>query len=81
LEDALKEEEAVLVYEAEKTISQGQPWSKLLRHLGSHLRAFEHGEDLDPNSGLHHLAHARYDLGILMSYGLTHPEFDDRKAG
>jgi len=30
-----------------------------------HLMAWWEGEDIDPDSGLHHLAHARAGLGVI----------------
>jgi len=43
-----------------------------------HLTAWWAGEDLDPESGLHHLAHAACCLMFLLEYTQTHTELDDR---
>jgi len=43
-----------------------------------HLNAWHSGEDLDPESGMSHLAHAATQLMILMIHTLEHPEVDDR---
>lgn len=43
-----------------------------------HLLAWQAREDLDPESGLHHLAHARADLGMLLELVLTGHGNDDR---
>lgn len=43
-----------------------------------HLNAFWSGEDIDPDSGLPHLAHATTQLMILMIHMQEHPEMDDR---
>lgn len=56
----------------------GMEWSRLLDAALRHLTAWNEGEDLDPESGLNHLAHARCCLGFLIEYqerGLGH---DDR---
>lgn len=80
MKQAQEEDRKVFLYEAEKLLSRGQPWSHHFNKVASHLQAFQHGEDLDPQSGLHHLAHARHHLSLLIHYGLSHPEFDDRKV-
>jgi hypothetical protein len=43
-----------------------------------HAWAFWGGETYDPESGLHHLAHAVFHCFSLIEYGVIHPEFDDR---
>ena len=43
-----------------------------------HLLVFNEGEDLDPESGLSHLAHALCQLMFLVETAKTHPELDDR---
>jgi hypothetical protein len=49
-------------------------WSAILRHL----TAWYEGEDLDPESGLSHLAHACASILILLHYALTQTGDDDR---
>ena len=44
-----------------------------------HLFAWHNGEDIDPDSGLPHLAHATSQLMILMSHSKNHPEMDNRR--
>lgn len=53
-------------------------WSLSYGAAQRHLRAFWRGEDLDPESGLNHLAHACFHLLALMEFQKTHPELDDR---
>lgn len=48
--------------------------SAVLRHIFAFLR----GEDLDPETGIHHLAHARCGLAFVLEYTQTRPEKDDR---
>ena len=45
-----------------------------------HLFAWHSGEDIDPDSGLPHLAHATSQLMILMSHSKNHPEMDNRRT-
>ena len=51
------------------------------RHYGSiqrHLTAWNDGEDLDPESGLPHLAHAMTQLMILLQVVKEAPDCDNR---
>lgn len=57
---------------------KGLRWGRVFAAVMRHLWAFWQGEDLDPESGLPHLAHAAWGLFTLMEYGVTHPELDDR---
>ena len=57
-----------------KGISWSRPFAALMRHAWSWFR----GEDIDPESGLSHLAHASWNCFTLMNYTKTHPEFDNR---
>lgn len=57
---------------------QGMKWRRVYGAVQRHLNAFWGGEDIDPESGIHHLAHAAFGLLTLMEYGKTHPEHDDR---
>lgn len=76
------EEAKVLAYGAEKYNARnweaGFDWSRAYGALLRHLFAFWQGEDIDPESGLHHLAHARCELDFLFEFTRTHKEFDDR---
>ena len=60
---------------------RGYDWSLSYGALQRHLNAFWRGEDLDPETGLTHLAHAGFHVLALLVY-LVHPdaygEFDDR---
>ena len=79
---ALLEEAQVLAFGAEKYDThnwrQGLPWSRLISAILRHVTAFNAGEDFDPETGLHHMAHARVSCGFLIEYMATHPELDDR---
>ena len=81
---ALMEEARVLGFGVEKygahNWRQGLEWQRLIDAALRHILAFNNGKDLDPETGLHHLAHARCSLGFLIEYGITHPELDNRHA-
>lgn len=57
---------------------KGMKWSRLLSSSLRHITAFNEGEDLDPESGINHLAHAACGLMFLLEYYTTHKELDDR---
>jgi hypothetical protein len=55
-------------------IAQSRVFAALLRHLFAWLK----GEDLDAETGLHHLAHASCELMFLTNNALVRPDLDDR---
>lgn len=57
---------------------KGMDWSRLYGACLRHLFAWWNGEDIDPESGRNHLAHAACDLVFLLEFLETHPELDDR---
>jgi hypothetical protein len=57
---------------------RGYAWSLSYEAAFRHLAAFVEGEDLDPESGLPHLAHATFHLLALLVFMVEHPELDDR---
>ena len=59
---------------------QGYPWSWSYDALGRHLAAFWSGQEIDPESGRHHLAHAAFHLASLYTYSENsrYLEHDDR---
>jgi hypothetical protein len=56
----------------------GMEWSRLLDATGRHLFAFSHGEDIDSDSKLNHLYHAKANLGMLIYYYEKKLGKDDR---
>ena len=52
--------------------------SRLLSACFRHILAYNEGEDIDPESGLPHLAHASCCLMFAFESLITHPELDDR---
>lgn len=59
---------------------KGYPWSWSYAALLRHLYAWWNGEDTDPESGLPHLAHARWHTGILLEFAQYGLGVDDRPA-
>lgn len=56
----------------------GFAWSRLYDALLRHIVAFIEGEDLDPESGFSHLAHAGCCLLFLLTLIKERPDLDDR---
>lgn len=59
---------------------RGYDWSLSYDAMQRHLHAFWSGEDLDPESGLPHLAHAGWHCLALLFFMRQHPGLDDRPA-
>lgn len=57
---------------------KGMNWRKCLASLMRHTNAFNRGEDLDPESGLPHMAHVAVNAMFLLEYMRTNKELDDR---
>lgn len=79
-------EEAMVMGYGEKKYGRdnwrgGMAWMRLIDASLRHILAFKEGEDFDPETKLHHLAHARCCLAFLIEYYTTHPELDDRPRG
>lgn len=68
----LEETAGVLAFGANKYSAnrwrQGMEWQRLLDAALRHVNAFNDGEDLDPESGLSHLAHASCCMAFLITY-------------
>ncbi len=58
--------------------AKGMAWSVPFGCAMRHLAAWQRGEELDPESGLPHLAHAMCNLRMLTLYATQYPEGDDR---
>ncbi|MDE2103240.1 MAG: hypothetical protein KGL39_38695 [Patescibacteria group bacterium] len=58
--------------------AKGMAWSVPLGCILRHLAAWQRGEDLDPESGLPHLAHISCNLRMLTLYAKTYQAGDDR---
>jgi hypothetical protein len=53
-------------------------WTRHYCSIQRHLNAWIDGEDLDPESGMPHLAHATTQLMILLQLTKDAPQCDDR---
>jgi hypothetical protein len=80
--DALKETAAVFTFGANKYAAnnwmQVTPHSRYVAALFRHLNAWQGGEDRDPETGLHHLAHVATNALFLLTFGLRKTPGDDR---
>lgn len=80
--EALLAEAAVLRHGASKygphNWRKGIAYSRIIDAALRHITAWIGGEDLDAESGLPHLAHARCCLGFLIAYEVSGPRNDDR---
>lgn len=60
---------------------KGYSWRLSYGALQRHIQSFWSGEELDPESGLPHLAHAAWHTMVLYTFSNNRPrygEFDDR---
>ena len=73
---------AVLTFGAKKygpnTYRRGLRWSRYVGAALRHIWTWYGGETNDPESGLHHLAHAVCCLLFLLDFEDIRPKFDDR---
>jgi hypothetical protein len=80
--EAMNQTAAVLKFGAikyaEHNWRKGFAWSRPLAAAMRHITAFNDGEDIDPESGLSHLAHAQCCIMFLLEFQKTHPHLDDR---
>lgn len=56
---------------------KGFKWTRLISAALRHIMAFSMGEDMDPESGLNHLAHASACLFMLLAL-FSKKDLDDR---
>ncbi len=57
---------------------KGMPWGKIFAAFCRHSGQWYDGEDMDKESGMHHLGHALWQLFGLRWYEQYTPKFDDR---
>lgn len=80
--EAMNQTAAVLKFGAikyaEHNWRKGFQWSRPLAAAMRHITAFNDGEDIDPESGLSHMAHAACCIMFILEFQKTHPELDDR---
>lgn len=65
-------------YEPNNWLNGGMDYSKMLASLKRHIAAFELGEDIDPETGCHHMAQAAWNALGIVTYSKYFPENDDR---
>lgn len=58
--------------------ARGMRWGRVFAAAMRHAWAWARGEDLDPESGLPHLAHAAWSLITLLEFGRMKVGTDDR---
>lgn len=79
---AIEQLAAVLTFGARKYAAHnwrnGLEYSRLVAAALRHIHAFNDGEDLDPESGLPHAAHAMCCLMFLLGTMKHRPDMDDR---
>jgi len=82
---ALEEVAKVMTYGAKKYASynwmSGFDWTRLSDAAMRHINAFNAGKDIDPESGLSHLAHAACCVMMLFDTTKLYPERDNRWYG
>lgn len=66
---------------AERNWEGGYEWGKSIAAIERHIQLFKAGEDIDPESGLPHLAHARWHTGTLLAFMVRGIGVDDRAKG
>ena len=80
----LKQVAEILTYGADKygpdNWREGKPIAHSRHYAGiqRHLMAYWSGEDLDPETGKSHLAHAACGILFFLELSQSHPELDDR---
>lgn len=83
--DFLEEVASVLTFGAKKYAAHnwrgGIAYSRLIAAAYRHLGAINRGEDIDPESGLPHVAHLGCCVMFLSSMMRVKPELDDRYKG
>jgi len=57
---------------------KGMKWGRIYGALERHAEKWIQGEQLDIESGLHHLAHAAWQCIVLYEYSFSKRELDDR---
>lgn len=63
---------------APRNWEKGMPWSEVLQSLERHTLRFKEGEDIDPETGLLHVAQIAANAMFLTEYYKIYPEGDNR---
>ena len=79
---ALEEVAKTLAYGSEKyeehNWRKGLGWSRCMGSCLRHIFLWMKGQDIDQESGLHHIAHAACNLLFIMEWVITDTGTDDR---
>lgn len=65
---------------ADRNWEKGMSWGRVFGSLLRHSWAFWRGEDIDKESGLHHMAHAMWNCLALLTYSRRRIGTDDRST-
>ena len=63
---------------ADRNWERGYEWSKSYAALMRHATQWWNGEDVDAETGSHHMAAVTFHALALIEFAHTHPEFDNR---
>ena len=63
---------------AKENWRKGLPWTEVVDSMKRHINAFMRGEDIDPETDCHHMAHAACNAMFLVWYSKYKKEFDNR---
>ncbi len=66
------------IYDGAHNWRIGLSWMSTLDSALRHMESYALGEENDPETGLHHLAHSLWNIYALMDHVIHHPEKDDR---
>lgn len=64
---------------AERNWEKGMSWTAMLASLERHKEAWKQGEDIDPETGLLHMAQVAWNALSIVSYYKLYPKGDDRQ--
>ena len=65
---------------ARSNFLKGLSYTEVVDSMLRHLSKFSSGENIDPESKLHHAFHIACNAMFLAQFVVTHTEFDDRSA-
>lgn len=63
---------------ANRNWERGYDWGKSFTAMQRHAWAFWNGEDIDPETGSHHLVAVAWHAFAMLEFTKTHPAKDDR---
>ncbi len=66
---------------ADRNWEMGYSWGSSIAALERHIQLFKAKDDIDPEFGLPHMAHARWHTGVLLTFYARQLGIDDRAAG